>query len=87
MEHGSETQGKTPVIRVCYLLCQSHRFLAPRQRLVRIAKEPQQPHVVAAAQYAIVVPEERRAVVVLGIVERDTLGKMRMRIRYGSQVK
>ena len=62
------------------LLRQGHRLVAPRQPLVRIAQVPQRPRGKAVANHASVLPiEERRGAVLLGIVERDTLRKVRVR--------
>ena len=62
------------------LLRQGHRLVALRQPLVRIAQEPQRPGGKAVAHHPSVLPiEERRGTVLLGIVERDTLRKVRVR--------
>ena len=80
MEHGSTAQGKTQAKGVRTLLRQGHRLVAPRQPLVRIAQEPQRPGGIAVANHTSVLPiEERRGAVLLGIVERYTLCKVRVR--------
>ena len=80
MEHGSKAQGKTQAKGVRTLLRQGHRLVAPRQPLVRIAKIPQRPGGIAAANHASVVPiEERRGAVLLGVVEGYPLCKVRVR--------
>ena len=88
MEHGSKVQGKTQAKGVRTLLRQGHRFLAPRQPLVRIAQVPQRPGGKAVAHHPSVLPiEERRGTVLLGIVERYPLGKVRVRSGYRAQVE
>ena len=75
MEHSSPVQGKTQAKGVCTLLRQRHRLLAPRQPLFRIAQVPQCPGGMDVAHDTSVVPiEERSGAVLLGGVERHTLG-------------
>ena len=45
-------QGAAEAKRMCALLCQRHRLLAPRQPLVRIAQHPQRPGSKAVANHA-----------------------------------
>src|SRR5262249_37140837 len=80
MEHGSTTHGNTQAKGVCNLLRQRHRLLALRQLLVRIAQEPQRPGAKAVAHHTRVIPmQERRGTMLLGVVECNTLRKMRVR--------
>jgi len=71
------TQGKTQAEGVCALLRQSHRFLVPRQPLIRIAKNAQRPRSKTLAHHASVLAiEEGRGTVLLEIVERYPLRKV-----------
>src|SRR5262249_43616551 len=75
----STDQGKTEAKGMRKLLCQSQRFVHLCPPLVRIAQVPQRPGGMAVADHASVFPkEECWGVVLLGIVERDTLCKMRV---------
>src|SRR5262245_9442155 len=88
MEYGSTAQDPTQAKGVCNLLCEGHCLLAPRQSLIRIAKEPQRPGGKALAHHPSVVPiEERSSVVLLGGVERHTLGVVHERRGYRAQEK
>jgi hypothetical protein len=88
MEHGSPAQGKTEAKRVCALLSQGHRLIVPRQPLVRIAQGPQRPGGIAAAKHPGILPmEKHRGAVLLGIVERNTLSKMRVCRGWRSQAE
>ena len=80
MDHGSETQGKTQAEGVPNLVHQRPCFVALHQPLLRIAKRPQRQGGIGMAPYAIILPrEERRGVVLLGIVKRYTLRKVGVR--------
>src|SRR5262249_38840360 len=81
MEHRSRIQGTPQAIGVCNLLRQNYRFLAPRQRLVRITQVPQHTSSKAMAHHPSVLAIEKRiGAVLLGVVERYTLRKMCVRI-------
>ncbi len=58
----AQHQGKRQAKGMRHSLRQGHRLLALRQRLVRIAQEPQRPRSIAAAHHTRILPiEERRA--------------------------
>ena len=80
MDHGRIAQGKTQAKGVCNLVRQGHRLLATRQPLVRRAQVPQRPSGMDAAHHTSVLPiEDRRGVVLLGIVDLYTLRQVRVR--------
>ena len=73
-------KAKIQAKRVGELLCQGHGFLDACPRLVRIAQVPQRRGGIAAAQHPGILPmEEHRGTVLLGLIEGDALGKMRVR--------
>ena len=81
MEHGSENQGKTQAERMRNPLCQCQRLVDLYQPLLRIPKIPQRQGVINTTHHASILPIEKdRRVVLLGVVERDALSKMGMRI-------
>src|SRR5262249_19011195 len=80
MEQSRTTQGITQAMGVYNVLRQGQCLIIPCQPLVRIAKIPQGPGGMAAADHASVLPiEERLGAVLLVIVERHPLCKVCMR--------
>src|SRR5262245_22977667 len=79
MDCGSTVQGVSQAKGVCPLLRQGHRLLDPRQPLVRIAQQPEEMGVMAAARHPSILPiEQRRGTVLLEIIEREPLCQMRV---------
>src|SRR5262245_24617740 len=81
MEQRRKAQGKTSTKGVCTLVCQSQRVVDLCQPLRRIPQMPQRPGVINPTHDASVLPiEQRRLEGLLGVVERYTLGKTRLRL-------
>src|SRR4029453_4134226 len=80
MEPGSNAPGIRQAKGVRTLLRQGHRLVVPCQPLVRIAKTPQRAGTNAMAKHTRVLPiEDRRGVMLLGVIERYPLRQVRVR--------
>src|SRR5215831_5814504 len=88
MEHGSKAQSKTQAKEVRILLRQRYRLLAPSQPLVRIPQRPQRPRGKDVTHHTSVFPiKECRGAVLLGVIERHTLCKVRVRLGWCAQAE
>src|SRR5437870_1777453 len=75
MDPHSPVQGGSQAVKVCQLLRQGKRLMAPLQGLVWIAKMPQAQGRPAEASHPGVIPaiEERQTAVLLGVIEGKAL--------------
>src|SRR6266481_4296174 len=80
IEPGSHAQGKTEAKGVRNLLCQSQHFVHLYSPLGWIPQKPQRQRGINVASHTIIVPSgTQKRGMLLGIVERDTLCKVRVR--------